>query len=268
MEKRLKELSSYAAKSCTGIWSGFKRAIKLKEVKRLVIFRYEVNNLNELLSKNNNLEDEKAQLLEEVQTLEARCDNLLTEVIQLKQEINYVGELEQSLQATEDENIELRTYTQTLVERDSCKHCTSSYANKVGTYDEVKYTQKQRKLKELKSHAERALWFMDTFGLKLDSLTLTDSNRNKVTLKYNEEKKAAYKFLTEEDKDKIKNIVYIMVTFCVSDVAYHKFSMIDQEGIPCSYLIKQCRQDLNQLWSISRTPGEWLGAQLSFKKEL
>lgn len=108
MEKRLKELSSYAAKSCTGIWSGFKRAIKLKEVKRLVIFRYEVNDLNELLSKNNNLEDEKAQLLEEVQTLEARCDNLLTEVIQLKQEINYVGELEQSLQATEDENIELQ----------------------------------------------------------------------------------------------------------------------------------------------------------------
>lgn len=261
VEKRLQELCSYAANSCTGIRSGYTRTKKLKEVKRLAIHRYEVKDLKELLSKNNHLEEEKAQLLEQIQTLEARCDDILTEVLKLKQDINYTAELEQSLKATKDENVELQAYIQTLVEREYCKHCTSSYANKGSTYDKVKYTQKQKKLKELKSYAERALWFMETFGLKLDSLTLTDSSRDKVTLKYNEAKKSAYKFLTEEDQDKIRNIVYIMDT-------YHEFSMIDQEGIPCSYLIKQCRQDLNQLWSISRTSGEWPGAQLSFKEEL
>jgi hypothetical protein len=44
--------------------------------------------------------------------------------------------------------------------------------------------------------------------------------------------------------------------------------MIDQENLPRSYLIKQCRQELNNIYSISRTPGEWPGAQLGFKDEL
>ena len=59
-----------------------------------------------------------------------------------------------------------------------------------------------------------------------------------------------------------------MDKFCVSDVAYHELSMVDQEGMPRSYLIKQWRQDLNKLCSITRTPGEWPGAQLSFGTEL
>ena len=59
-----------------------------------------------------------------------------------------------------------------------------------------------------------------------------------------------------------------MDNFCVSDVAYHELSMFDQEGLPRSYLIKQCRQDLNKLCSISRTPGGWPGAQMNFTTEL
>ena len=89
-----------------------------------------------------------------------------------------------------------------------------------------------------------------------------------MTLQYNDAKKCAYHSLTEEDKDKVKNVVYIMDKFCVSDVAYHELSMTDEEGLPRSYLIKQCRHHLNKVYSISRTPGEWPGAQLNFKNEL
>ena len=94
---------------------------------------------------------------------------------------------------------------------------------------------------------------------------------DKVALDYNNSsKKSAYHLLSEKDKDIVKNVVYIMDSFCVSDVAYHELSMVDHDGLPRtrSYLIKQCRQDLNKLYSISRTPGEWPGAQLSFKDEL
>ncbi len=37
-----------------------------------------------------------------------------------------------------------------VVNRDVCKHCDSNYSNNGRAYNEVSYTQKQRKLKELK----------------------------------------------------------------------------------------------------------------------
>jgi CRISPR/Cas system endoribonuclease Cas6 (RAMP superfamily) len=94
---------------------------------------------------------------------------------------------------------------------DSSKHCDSNYRNNGCTYNEVSYTQKQRKLKVLKSNSERALWFLKSFGFKLDKLFLSDcQSGEKVTLQYNNEKKSAYQVLSEEDKDKVRNVVYIM----------------------------------------------------------
>ena len=153
-------------------------------------------------------------------------------------------------------------------ETSCCKHCDSTNANKGHTYDSVSKTQKQRKLKELKTNAEKSLWFLETFGLKLDSLSLIALDGEKVNLQYNGSQKSAYQILSDEDKDRVKIVVYIMDTFCVSDAAYHEFSMIDQEGIVQSYLIKQCKHALNRLYTITRTPVEWPGAQLSFTAEL
>ena len=153
-------------------------------------------------------------------------------------------------------------------ETSCCKHCDSTNANKGHTYDSVSKTQKQRKLKELKTNAEKSLWFLETFGLKLDSLSLIALDGETVNLQYNGSQKSAYQFLSDEDKDRVKIVVYIMDKFCVSDAAYHEFSMIDQEGIVQSYLIKQCKHALNRLYTITRTPVEWPGAQLSFTAEL
>ena len=74
--------------------------------------------------------------------------------------------------------------------------------------------------------------------------------------------------MSPEDQNKIKQVVYIMDSFCGSDAAYHELTMMDMNGLPRSYLIKQCRKDLNSIHSIARTPGTWPGAQLSFKEEL
>jgi myosin heavy subunit len=221
------------------------------------------------LSKINSLEEEKKELQEQLETLEARCDSLLQEVAELRQTTQRAADLEQSYSEISDQNDKLKEYVDSLVDRDSCKHCDSNYRNNGRTYNEVSYTQKQRKLKLLKSNSERALWFLESFGFKLDKLFLSDCQTGeKVTLQYNNEKRSAYQFLSEEDKDKVRNVVYIMDKFCVSDAAYHEFSMTNNDGLPRSYLIKQCRQDLNKVYSISRTPGEWPGAQLSFKDEL
>ena len=53
----------------------------------------------------------------------------------------------------------------------------------------------------------------------------------------------------------------------MGDAAYHDMSMI-VDDIPRSYLIKQCRSNLNSIFHITRTPGKHPGAKMSFKKEL
>lgn len=63
------------------------------------------------------------------------------------------------------------------------------------------------------------------------------------------------------------SLLYIMDMFCVGDAAYHEVSMIADDA-PRSYLIKQCRSDLNKIFHISKTPGKNAGAQMSFKEEL
>ena len=42
--------------------------------------------------------------------------------------------------------------------------------------------------------------------------------------------------------EKVEQILYLLDKFCVSDEFYHEFSMIEN-GLPRSYLIKQCRSD-------------------------
>jgi hypothetical protein len=57
-----------------------------------------------------------------------------------------------------------------------------------------------------------------------------------------------------------------MDRFCVGDAAYHALSE-EESGLPRSYMIKQWRADVNSSFTISRTPGDLVGAQISFKEE-
>ena len=53
----------------------------------------------------------------------------------------------------------------------------------------------------------------------------------------------------------------------MSDEFYLELSMIEN-GVPRSYLIKQCRNDLNKLCHVTSTPGTFEGAQIPFKSIL
>ena len=75
--------------------------------------------------------------------------------------------------------------------------------------------------------------------------------------------------LSEEDQDKVKSVLFLLDKFCIGDVAYHELTMCSGgEDFPRSYLIKQCKDDLNKLCHITRTPGVAPGAQLAFATEL
>ena len=142
--------------------------------------------------------------------------------------------------------------------------------NQVKKIYEVGERQHYRKLKELKSKIERSVWFARTFGISLSAVEVKDDAGVYHTINYeNGNEKTKYDELTEDEKDLVKQAVFITDQFCIGESAYHELTMLPAgAGLPRSYLLKQCKKDVNSLVHISRTPGEAEGAQLDFKSEL
>ncbi|KAL9977978.1 hypothetical protein ACROYT_G015447 [Oculina patagonica] len=73
--------------------------------------------------------------------------------------------------------------------------------------------------------------------------------------------------VTEADKSTIETVLFLMDKFAVGDAFIHELSMVF-DGMPKSYLIKQCRDKLNSTCSVKPIPGGQCGAQVSFKESL
>lgn len=110
----------------------------------------------------------------------------------------------------------------------------------------------------------------ESYGLTLDRATFSEESGNTYELSFsNNKQKKSFNELPEDEKEKIKQILFIQDKFCIGDAAYHEVTMAaGGEEMPRSYLIKQCKESLNDLCHIERTPGSVEGAQLNFKQEL
>ena len=73
--------------------------------------------------------------------------------------------------------------------------------------------------------------------------------------------------LSEDDKARVESILYLIDKFGVGDEFVHELSMTI-DGLPKSYLFKQCRTELNKNCIIKSTPGKAPGAQHSFRQLL
>lgn len=73
--------------------------------------------------------------------------------------------------------------------------------------------------------------------------------------------------LDEEEKNKVEQVLLLLDKFCVGDEAYHELSMIT-EGLPKSYLVKQSRTAINNLYHIERTPRKHSRSCLNFTSTL
>ena len=118
---------------------------------------------------------------------------------------------------------------------------------------------KGRTLKTYISRAESALWFSKHFGFVLESMLVEtlDSTANSEP----GEMKNRYNSLTEQEKTQIEEILFVLDKFCVSDSFYHEFNVITN-GLPKSYLIQQCRNDLNKLCRIDPLLGKLPGSKV------
>ena len=161
-------------------------------------------------------------------------------------ELENVKQLNFSLQKFESDNIEfeksvliyiivyrkkyvlrgfLLTNNQNLSNQlDSLKNTNSclidyvkSINKKVGTanskkeFSEITKNNKSRKIKEFKSKAETALWFVESFyGLVPQYLKLESTDGQIVKVNFNpSSSKSSYQDLSEEERQKIKDLLFI-----------------------------------------------------------
>jgi hypothetical protein len=187
--------------------------------------------------------------------------DLEEEVEKLLEEIRNVSDEKSK---TEKINEELAKYIEVL------EMSSNEFSYKGKDISEAK--NKSRTLNAFMDRAKVALWFAKSFGIELESITVkeTKTGKNHVVSPMsgseskndgNQTKKI--NLVSEDERKKIEKILFLTDKFAVGDSFYHELS-VDNGHLPRSYLIKQRRDQLNDLCNISATPGNTEGAQLPF----
>ncbi|CAB4014402.1 Hypothetical predicted protein [Paramuricea clavata] len=273
VKKDCKRIEEGLRKLCSKVKSGFKGKSGLHYVnfasqsRSFAIQAREILRASDLEIELCKLNTAKVALEKENAALQKRCDDLYSSLVQeeeLRRKTNdSLEDAKVDLQKLEKENANLCKYFDKISELEGFKNCGKPFS-------EVKGRQQRRKIRELKTYVEQALWFAETFGLKLSSVKFNNDEGVSHTIDYTiEDRKKGYKDLSEEEKEKVQQVLYITDSFCIGEAAYHEFTMTEGgEKLPRSYLVKQCKNYLNSLCHITRTPGVAEGAQMNLESEL
>ena len=204
--------------------------------------KYMTDKIAEWKRKHKQLEEEKKRFYENL-------------VMALNKQRRVSKELQKS-------NKELEEYVKTLEDTVG----VTSHKGKVVS----EATNKTRTLKSFLSRVETALWFSKSFGTALDTLSVKECETGVIHhLKFPGQPQenlsndgSKYNNLDEDTKTKIEQILFLLDEFCVGDAFYHELSMTI-DGLPRSYLVKQCRDDLNKMCCIDPLQGKYTGAKVS-----
>ena len=207
-----------------------------------------------------NLETELSSTRDQIVDLEAELRNLHAEIMKAKFERDL---LEDSLKDEKlnnnllmETNEQLQKYVENLCD---ISVNTTPNTKKSSDFANVSRRYQLKLLKEIRSRGECALWFIESFGLKLESLTFVDSSSVQHGVNYST--------LSTTDQEKLKQVLYILDHFYVSDACYSELSVVS-DGLPKTYLIKQLRSDMNTMCHIQRTPGSVEGAEINVEDEV
>jgi hypothetical protein len=112
---------------------------------------------------------------------------------------------------------------------------------------------KSRTLKCFLSQAKTALWFAESFGLDVSSINVKEkttgiehavsfavsssTSTGDTPEDLEREKQHRFDALSQDDKEKVEEILFLLDKFDVSDEFYHEITMLDST-LPQSYLIK------------------------------
>ena len=212
---------------------------------------------DELMCTRQGIEEWKRMVVD----LEGKKKQLVTDMIDeaLKEKDIYLKEKGDEIAKLQEKNQELIQHIENLEERLGEVGCTGKKLGDLGP------RQRSRKLKELISRAQVALWFVKS--LELNCLKGVDTNQgNQYTIEFDKED-SSIPNTGKEDDDKLEQVLYRLDKFCASDELYHELTMIC-DHLPKPYLIKQKRNQLNNICSIEPVPGKYPGAQIPFTETL
>jgi hypothetical protein len=234
--------------------------------KEVAKFKAEISKVkDELEFQSTKLQEEIDDWSKRYENLEQEKENLFnTMASTLREKDRVIGHLQTS-------NNELKQYIENLEKQFDYP---KQYQGK--TVSESK--NKSRTIKNFLSRAEVALWFSEAFGIEIEALHVNESDTGAKHLLYfsgnngesesvPEQNNSRYSSLDENEKKQIEEILFLLDKFCVGDSFYHELSMLHQ-GLPRSYLIKQCRDDLNAMCHIDRLPGSSQGAKVHSIREV
>lgn len=75
-----------------------------------------------------------------------------------------------------------------------------------------------------------------------------------------------YLQLSEDERDKVKQLTQILCKFAISIEAYHELTQIPgNESMSRSYIVEGCQGHLDAKWDVCKTPDSFPGAELSFQ---
>ena len=262
-------ISSNLAKKAGSVKAKYRNAKNSRERNQLDQKTLKVNIFEHELVSMEGIEDELMCTRQEIEEwkkmvvdLEGKKKQLVTDMNEaLKEKDIYLKEKDEEISQLKEKNQELIQHIEKLEERLGEVGCTGKKLGDLGP------RQRSRKLKELKSRAEVALWFVKSYGLELNCLKGVDTNQgNQYTIELDKEDSSIPNTDKEED-NKLEQVLYLLDKFCASDELYHELTMICDD-LPKSYLIKQKRNQLNNICNIEPVPGQYPGAQISFTETL
>ena len=239
-----------------------------KRVRKFHLFEGEIKQIAEFHEEIKSIQDELKEWKEKCVNLEEEKEKIYKEMAKV------LEEKEKVIQHLQKSNKQLEEYAENL----SKIVGVTTYQGKL--VSEAK--NKTRTLKTFLSRANMALWFASSFGLELETLKVKENETGQVhTVNFQQEnsirepassinesdRASTFSTLLEEEKKRVEQILFLLDKFCVGDNFYHELSMT-VDGLPRSYLVKQCRQDLNSMCHLEGLKGQFPGAKVSSVKNL
>ena len=262
-------INSNLAKKAGSVKSLYKSAKNSRERNQLDRKTLKINIFEHELVSMEGIEDDRMCTRQEIEEWRRKVEDLESKKRELVKEMHgALKEKDEQLKEKDEEIAKLREQNEALIQHiDNLEKrlgevgCTGKKLGDLGS------RQRSRKLKELKSRAEVALWFVRSYGLELTCLKGVDTRHgNSYTVDFNNEPSAIHNTDKEED-EKLEQVLYLLDKFCASDELYHELTMMCDD-LPKSYLIKQKRNQLNNICNIEPVPGQYPGAQISFCETL
>ena len=173
-----------------------------------------------------------------------------------------VRQLEDGLAQKDQEIAEILQEMAVLVadEDMTLRDTTNIRSNSGKTIEEVSSRQARRKMNDVTVFSKQALWFGESFDLIPDYVQMHKAKSGspvKITIG-DDPPSPSPLAPSENDYAKVRQILYILDRFAVSDEAYHELSVTS--SLPPLHQLKEARSTLNASLDLKRLQGDNPGA--------